>query len=204
MDVQARKTFRTRPSAAYVSYQVLRRFLNDLSLPLEPPSPTGREENRRLRTTLYFLGFLGDDGSATLALEQMARAAPTMRVQQLKSALMSRYEWLWGASAPQTYDEFVSALRHESGLHGDAFARAERFVIAAARDLELSLPFDTRNRRPKQHETSSPETATSGDAWRARARERYFNFLVGVAERQAENGTPDPDLLERIERFVDT
>ncbi len=151
---------------------------------------------------MHFLGLLAEDGSATLAMEQMARAAPALRMQQLKSIVESRYEWLWSDSAPQTYEEFASELRQKCGLQGDTFARAERFVMAAARNLDIALPFDRLNRRSPQRERPVHESPAGDAAWRTDARNRYFAFLLGVAERQSKKGTPDPTLLDRIERYV--
>ncbi|MHB8688971.1 MAG: hypothetical protein ACYDB4_17540 [Candidatus Dormibacteraceae bacterium] len=38
----------------------------------------------------------------------------------------------------------------------------------------------------------------------AAARQRYFNLLMRVAERLADTGMPETDLLDRIERWLVT
>lgn len=201
--VQERKVFRARPLGAYVSYPVLRRYLLELSVPPKPPPKGEKQESKRLRTSLYFLGLLGEDGSPTLALEQMARAEPSDRLQLLASALTTHYEWLSNAPVPQTYDDFVTTLRQQSGLHGDAFARAERFLLAAVRDLNISLPFDSRRRRSTPHQATPPMASDQHNGWDpAKARGRYFKFLMSVVEHQRAGDIPDPVLLDRIERCI--
>jgi len=173
--------------------------------------------------SLRSLGLTGTNGETLSPLAELVDDGDN-RAVIMRDVLAKRYQWaitLGEESATQS--ELDEAFR-DQGISGSTLRKAVAFYLRAAKYAELPLsPFfqtpredggtprkraASGGRRPKRRaaagaplsvEPTSPIAVRPADG--SDMKRAYFEMLLEQA-KAAPNGTPDADLLNRIERLL--
>jgi hypothetical protein len=175
-------------------------------------SMSGTTQNQ-VRAALHSLGLVGESEKVTADLIALA-TKPDERRELVASMLQSRYPSLVALDTDATKGQLDEVLA-SYGLNGETLRKARSFFVAAATFAGLPL---SPHVKPKPGPTSTSASRRPGRKKRNAGRDGgdparrgeppsdaddmkriYFDLLVDKA-KQAD--TPDPELLNRIERVI--